>query len=582
MRILKKPLNGLLVAFLLLAVHRLVYSQAGSGGATQPDRIMTITEVVVVWDSVRPAEEIGKVLIPKILRAVGVYANTNASAFDLDVSVRNALRLAEVSKISWDIEFLNGNSVKLILRVRVTEETKEEYATKGILKSAKMNDFPLLFQDNKSMFKINLAGNLAPTLITNTWWGNGKTFTEFNPYGNDPPDTSAALDMEGYVFAGLAGIIRIKQGKTPVYAYAAVNTLSIATFGAELYNSHSNTFTFQIEEAYAGIIGTRVLDNGHLMRFNLSFGKQPYRVGTGMLICQIAGNGGTWGGMNAWPRFSGELVGLARLAYDNWKMEAFYIDPHEYWKSNSKTKMVGFNVEYNPYKGLTGGFTYLNVIQSEFPYFYPDYTQTVREGLHAMNLRLQWMPGSNESFLFAKAESGYQVNNKNPLTAYGMAIEGGWSFGNSRWRPAISYRYSKLTGDDPDTKTIERWDFLYSGDDVFTWVQGLLMKNILFNTNMEVNRFQLQVFPKGWRITPQYLFILANQLNTIPSPPVGTFASEQIAQEFLVVAERYVSRNIYLRFVFSSLWPGEGIADVLPLPASKPWMEYQAMFRFSF
>jgi len=44
-----------------------------------------------------------------------------------------------------------------------------------------------------------------PTLITNTWWGNGKTFTEFNPYGNEPPDTTAALDMDASVFAGVAG-----------------------------------------------------------------------------------------------------------------------------------------------------------------------------------------------------------------------------------------------------------------------------------------------------------------------------------------------------------------------------------------
>jgi hypothetical protein len=68
------------------------------------------------------------------------------------------------------------------------------------------------------------------------------------------------------------------------------------------------------------------------------------------------------------------------------------------------------------------------------------------------------------------------------------------------------------------------------------------MKNILFNTNLEVNKFQLQLFPKGWRITSQYLFFMANQLNTVPSPPIGTFASEQIAQELLLVAERYVSR----------------------------------------
>ena len=103
-----------------------------------------------------------------------------------------------------------------------------------------------------------------------------------------------------------------------------------------------------------------------------------------------------------------------KIAYDNWKLEGFYIDPHEYWKNDSKTKMVGFNAEYNRINGLSGGFTDLNVFSSEFPYFYPDYSQTTREGLNAMNLRLQWMPRSNESFLFAKAEGGYQINNKIP------------------------------------------------------------------------------------------------------------------------------------------------------------------------
>jgi hypothetical protein len=574
--------NLVLILFLTLNCLGFKSFSQGTAGSAQPDRNMNVAEVVIVWDSIQPPPEAAEELMLKILRAVNIYPNSNVSTFDIDASSSNAYRLREVGRISWDIEFISGNSVKLILKVRIKDPEQQIVLSKGMLKSGKQSDFPILYQDDKSLIKINLAGNLTPTLITNTWWGNGKTFTEFNPYGNDPPDTSAALDVEGYVFAGLSGIIRVKKGKVPLYAYAVVNTLSTATFGAELYNSHSNTFNFQIEEAYGGIVGTRLFDDGHLLRFNISFGKQPYRIGTGMLLCQIAGNGGTWGGMNAWPRFSGEWVGLVKVGYDNWKVEGFYVDPHEYWNNDSKTKMAGFNVEYNRTRMLSGGFTYLNVLKSEFPYFYPDYSQGSREGLNAMNFRLQWMPRSNESFLFAKAEGGYQINNKTPMEAYGLSFEGGWSFGNTNWRPAVSYRYSKLTGDDPATKTIERWDILYSGDDVFTWVQGLLMKNILFNTNMEVNKFQIQLFPKGWRITSQYIFFMANQLNTVPSPPIGTFASEQIAQELLLVAERYVSRNIYLRFVFSSLWPGEGISDVLPDPVKKPWMEYQAIFRFSF
>jgi hypothetical protein len=568
--------------FLIFAGIFVANDSFAQGSGLNPTQVMNVSEVVVQWDSIIPTVEVQKTLTPKLLKAVSIFPNSNVSAFDLDVAQARVLSMPEVQKAKWNVELLSGNDVKLILFVRIAEKLKDGVVKTGIIGTGKRKDFPILYMDERSFLKFNLAGNFTPTLMTNTWWGNGKTFTEFNPYGKNPPGVEAALDFESYLVAGLAGATRISKRKIPIFAYGVVNVLGVTTLGDELYNANSNTFELQVEEAYAGIVGAKTTAIGHLMRFNVSFGKQPYRIGNGMLICQIAGNGGVWGGMNAWPRFAGKYVGLAKFAYDKWRFEGFYIQPNEYEFNNSETKLAGVNAEFNQSYGFSGGFTYLNVLDSKFPYFYPDLSKASRKGLNAMNLRMQWTPKPTESFLYAKAEGGYQFNGKIPMRAYGMAFEGGWQFGDMRIRPTISYRYSLLTGDDPSTDRYERWDILYSGDDVSTWVQGLLMKNILFNTNLEVNKFQLQLFPKGWRITSQYLFFLANQLNTIPSPPVGTFASEQIAQEFLVVAERYVSRNIYLRFVFSSLWPGEGIADVLPEPVKKPWMEYQAMFRFSF
>ncbi len=122
---------------------------------------MTIAEIVVVWDSIQPSAEVSKTLIPKILRAVSIYPNANVSAFDIDMSIRSAYRLPEVGKISWTVEFFAGNSVKLILKVRISEAGKEEFVTKGMLKTGKTTEFPILYQNDKSMFKINLAGNLG-------------------------------------------------------------------------------------------------------------------------------------------------------------------------------------------------------------------------------------------------------------------------------------------------------------------------------------------------------------------------------------------------------------------------------------
>jgi hypothetical protein len=543
---------------------------------------MNIGEIIVAWDSIIPAEEVQKTLSPRIIKSAGIFPNSQVSSFDLDFAVSRLAAMPEVASARWSVEFLAGSDFRLIIWVRIADKIKEGFVKSGMAVSKSRSEFPTIFKNERSYLKFNLSGNLTPTLITNTWWGNGKTFTEFNPYGKNPPGTEPALDIEAYLMGGLAGVTRISNGRVPIYAFGAVQALGVTTLGNELYNINSNTFSFQIEEAYAGFVGAKTTETGHLMRFMVSFGKQPYRIGNGMLICQIAGNGGTWGGMNAWPRFSGKMVGLAKFAYDKWRFEGFYIQPNEYENNTSDTKLAGLNAEFNQSFGFSGGFTYLNVFASKFPYFYPDYSQSSRKGLNAMNLRVQWIPKSAESFLFLKAEGGLQVNQKIPMQAYGMAFEGGWSFGNVQLRPAVSYRYSRLTGDDPATDRYEKWDILYSGDDVVTWVQGPLMKNILFNSNLETSRFQVQLFPKGWRLTMQYSFFMANQLNTVPSPPVGTFSDRQIGQEATAIVERFVSRNIYVRVMATSLWAGKGIAEVLPNPVSKPWTELIAMLKFSF
>jgi hypothetical protein len=571
-----------MIAIIISAINKKVSGQSAGGSGINPTQMMNATEVLIQWDSITPTVEIQKILTPKILKAVNIFPNSNITSFDLDVAQSKVMAIPEVSKVKWNIELLSGNDIRLVLLVRLADKLKEGISQSGIISSGKRKDFPSLYMDEKSYLKINFGGNFNPTRISNTWFGNGKTFTEFNPYGKNPPGPAPALDFESYLVVGLSGITRVSNGKIPLYIYGTVNALGVSTLGDELYNAGSNTSILQIEEAYAGIVGAKTTKNGHLMRFLVSFGKQPYRIGNGMLICQIAGNGGVWGGMNAWPRFAGKYVGLAKFAYDKYRFEGFYIQPNEYEFNNSNTKLAGVNAEFNQSYGFSGGFTYLNVLDSKFPYFYPDYSQTSRDGLNAMNLRMQWIPKPTESFLYAKAEGGYQFNGKIPMKAYGMAFEGGWQFGDVRMRPTLSYRYSLLTGDDPKTKTFEKWDILYSGDDVTTWVQGKLMKNILFNSNLEVSRFQLQMFPKGWRITGQYSYFLANQLNTVPSPPIGTFSDKRIGQEAVVMVERFVSRNIYIRLMGTSLWAGKGIADVLPNPVTKPWTELIAMVKFSF
>ena len=53
-------LYGLILLVIINFIGKSVNAQGGSGGSAQPDRIMTIAEIVVVWDSIQPSAEVSK------------------------------------------------------------------------------------------------------------------------------------------------------------------------------------------------------------------------------------------------------------------------------------------------------------------------------------------------------------------------------------------------------------------------------------------------------------------------------------------------------------------------------------------
>jgi hypothetical protein len=160
-----------------------------------------------------------------------------------------------------------------------------------------------------------------------------------------------------------------------------------------------------------------------------------------------------------------------------------------------------------------------------------------------------------------------------------MAAELGYTFVEKKLSPSFSYRFSHLTGDDPETERYERWDLLYSGNDVNTWVQGLLMKNILYNTNLQAHRIQGQMLSNGWRFTGQYFFFRSDQLNNLPLA-INTFASRNLAQQITVMAEKSFLKRFYTRIVFNALWALDGINDSLPNDNAGTWTGFQAMIRY--
>jgi hypothetical protein len=120
---------------------------------------------------------------------------------------------------------------------------------------------------------------------------------------------------------------------------------------------------------------------------------------------------------------------------------------------------------------------------------------------------------------------------------------------------------------------------LYSGNDVDTWIQGLIMKNILFNTNLQTHRFQAQMVAKGWRFTGQYFYFRSDELNNLPLA-INTFASRELASQVTLMAEKVFLKRFYARILFHSLWAVDGINDALPERPSNPWTGFQALIKY--
>ena len=168
------------------------------------------------------------------------------------------------------------------------------------------------------------------------------------------------------------------------------------------------------------------------------------------------------------------------------------------------------------------------------------------------------------------------------MRATGWSAEAGWQFGDKSWSPSISWRYSSTTGDDPATPRYERWDLLYSGNDIDTWVQGQLMKNIHYNSNVKVHRVLARATPdRKWRLTGAVSAYRADTLNNIGGV-ISTLAGPDLGRELLLVAEHFASRSVYWRFTAASLWPGKGVTDTLPKSAAKPWLVGIAQFNLSY
>jgi len=352
--------------------------------------------------------------------------------------------------------------------------------------------------------------------------------------------------------------------------YGKLSAVGVLNIGTDVY-AIEDAKKIVLEDAYVGIRNDTV---------DLSFGSQPYQLGTGMLIADGGGDGFERGAIIFGPRRAWEMTAIARLTTGSTKVEAFYLDPRELESGDTKTELAGIGAtqEFAPGRsiGIGGG----TVLTSEQLWVQaapggvgaPVFIENGRDGMDFLTAWGNW--AVNEQFNLA-ADVAWQRSNVQDMRAWGGRVQLTYSFTDAPWQPRIGYTFQTFSGDDPATPEQERFDPLFYDGSPAAWGSGSNASLVFLNTNVNAHQIwaAATITPRDF-VTARYYHVRANELlsplqfgqgtrldpagsPTLISGVVDAHLSDDLYFEYT----RVVTDNTFLTGGLGISVPGAGIRE---------------------
>lgn len=476
--------------------------------------------------------------------------------------------------ISWRL-LEQGPGLGLILLVEIDTTVGDGVpgAATGLL-SPDGSGFPVLYRDERSLVTSVIGGGLGLYSDGNPWFGQPSLFNGRNPLAGSLPGNRATWN-EGYLEYGQAAAIQL--GNVPLYLYGMLTGMTTWSLGQDIFRDDARSIT-GIERGYAGLLYVDPQSGDHV---NLSAGRQTFTLNDGFLINMVKGsaNAGPRGASYLGPRLANDFSALFSAGLEDWTFRAFYIDPNELGRLESNTTFLGANLRYDMTSNLSVDATYIGIPESKSTYANPYGAVLPREGLrtvagHALYRNAFDLPG-----LWSEAELAHQSHEQFDMSAwagYGLI---GYRANELSFKPSISYRYARFSGDDPNTRRYERFDPLLSTG-LGIWLQGLNFGKITSNSNLETHRVQANVNPQpGLNFTFDWHMLRAPELyNSGGNPALTVLKSHDIGHEFTLSARWSVTSTVFFQSFISIAFPGQALRDV---GADRPWTTLQASLYWS-
>lgn len=496
-----------------------------------------------------------------ILRAFSAYPGAQFDPMNSNLMLSQVKRLKFVKDAKYLIQSSSAGDVQLILEVTLTEEAKPLGETAmGVFATKEWKDFPTLYASENNVLQAKLENKTMVFSNTNAFFGRPDILTSGNPLATSPSGKGTDTWLESSIEAGLYGLGAVNEH---VSAFAGGSVLTSGSWGPELFTDKTRNHT-DVEDAYVGFIGRNTTDQGGIRQMSLLYGRKAFQVDNGMILRLSSANGGTRGALQSNPRNAAESLLHTQFVYDAHTLEMFRLDPDELKETDSKTIIHGINYNGQIFPSLRLGAMWLQVPESKFSYYTNSATYS-RKGLRVTDLRLAYTPAPDQLNLYVKGELARQTNENFKMDARAGYAEAGYQFSALPWRPTLSYRYSKFTGDNPSTPTFERWDPLFAGGSGDEWVQGLNQYKVVQTSNVIAHRVMARLQPTPrWELTPQLWLFKADNLNNLGgAQALSVLQSDKLGMEYNITARYIFSPKLI--FVMSAAYtkPGEAIRKAL-------------------
>ncbi|TXK95537.1 hypothetical protein BMR02_12640 [Methylococcaceae bacterium HT1] len=387
-------------------------------------------------------------------------------------------------------------------------------------------------------------GDLAVTLNLKT-----AGFAEANPWFGQAQENigdSANFWWEVSTEAGVKGSLNLFGGTELYGAYSFIVAQTVGHDASGLSNGLNNPGAIDTEKGYAGWRSGSLFPTLGKNAIDISGGRQNYHIGSGFLIYTGSANGRSQGAYWIGSRQAFKETVIGRFNSGPVKAEFFHLGFHAAREFNEAGSTNGVNLEYSFSSKNTIGFTYLHTYNTDNP---------TADGLDIFDGRVDVTPLPFWPQLKLNAEYAFEKNGTEAQSNGGFA-KINYEFRGTPWSPSISFRFTGLQGDDPDTIRDEGFNPLaYGMSDWGTWFQGeIIGEYVLANSNLF--SYLVGLSTKPVKTLEMHLFYYHFNIHQ-PESLADNVTAHSFADEVDLILDWQVFDSFSLSAVLAVAIPGE-------------------------